>query len=117
MIATQAGILEKGHHLALYQLIKGALIESRWIVENVREDENFYELIMIFEGQSRMERTTASGIKEYRICITILLEEEGGVEIHSSWQPKGLAKLFSKNLTAFVTANSNQLLDDLSSIV
>jgi hypothetical protein len=64
-----------------------------------------------------MERTTASGIENYRICITILLEDEGGIEIYSSWHPRGLAKLFSKNMTAFVTANANQLLEDLSSIV
>ena len=117
MFATQAGTLEKGHRIALHQLIKGALIESRWIIDDVREDQNFYELVMLFDGQSRMERTTASGIENYRISITILLEDEGGVEIYSSWHPKGLAKLFSKNMAAFVTANANQLLEDLSSIV
>ena len=115
MVASEAGKLKKGHRVALHQLIKGALIENRWYVENVRECENYYEIVLLFEGQSRMERNTARSMKEYRICITILMEN-GGVEIHSTWKSKGFGRFFSKRLFIFASTNAQRLLNDLCSI-
>ena len=115
MVASEAGILETGHRIALHQLIKGALIENRWIVEKIRESSNYYEIVLLFDGQSRMERNTAMSMKEYRICITILMED-GGVEIHSSWKLKGFSRFFSKRLYIFASTSAQQLLDDLCSI-
>ena len=115
MVASEAGEIKKGHRIALHQLIKGALIEERWFIENVREGENYYEIVLLFEGQSRMERNTARSMKEYRICITILMED-GGVEIYSTWKSKGFGRIFSKRLFIFASTNAQQLLDDLCSI-
>jgi len=115
MVASEAGELKKGHRIALHQLIKGALIENRWFVENIREGKDYYEIVLLFEGQSRMERNTARSMKEYRICITILMNN-GGVEIHSTWKSKGIGRFFSKRLSVFASTNAQHLLDDLCSI-
>ena len=54
MLATQPESLDEGDHIAIFQLIKGSLIETKWLVKSIREGEDFCEIELLGEGQSRM---------------------------------------------------------------
>ena len=41
MLATKAESIDEGDHLAIFQIIKGGLIETRWIVSQIREGPDF----------------------------------------------------------------------------
>ena len=66
MLATKAEIIDEGDHLAIFQIIKGSLIETKWLVKSIREGEVFCEIELLGEGQSRNERPIAKGLKN--IC-------------------------------------------------
>jgi hypothetical protein len=102
--------------MALQQIIKGALVETTWQVESIKSGEHFDEIVLKFIEQNRNERPTARGISNYRVSVTVLANGEGGVEIHSEWQSKGLARLISRNNTAFARTNAQTLLEDLCGI-
>jgi len=116
LVTQKAGLITADNIITLQQIIKGALVETTWLVESVENGGNFDEIVFKFIEQNRNERPTAKGISNYRVSITILTKDGGGVEIHSVWQSKGFAKLISRNNAAFVRANAEALLEDLSAI-
>lgn len=116
LVTQKVGSIKIDDMMALQQIIKGALVETTWQVESIKSGENFDEIVLKFIEQNRNERPTARGISNYRVSVTILANGEGGVEIHSEWQSKGLARLISRNNTAFVRANAQTLLEDLCGI-
>ena len=116
LVTQKAGSIRIDDMMALQQIIKGALVETTWRVESIKSGEDFDEIVLKFIEQNRNERPTARGISNYRVSVTVLAKAEGGVEIHSEWQSKGLARLISRNNTAFVRANAQTLLEDLCAI-
>ena len=44
MLATKAETIEVGDHLAVFQVIKGGLIEKKWLVKSIRDGEKFFEV-------------------------------------------------------------------------
>ena len=44
MLATNAESLDEGDHIAVHQIIKGGLIEIRWLVNSLREGDGFCEI-------------------------------------------------------------------------
>ena len=117
MLATDAGLLKEGFMLAHHSVLKGSLIESQWQIEEIRESNNFLEVTMLLIGQTRNEKPIAKGIGNYRLCITVLEEENGGVEIHSKWETVGMGRLFHRNINSYAKSNAQLLLDDLCAIV
>jgi len=117
MLATDAGLLKEGFMLAHHSVLKGSLIESQWQIEEIREADNFLEVTMLLIGQTRNEKPIAKGIGNFRLCITVLEEESGGVEIHSKWETVGMGRLFHRSINSFAKKSAQQLLDDLCAIV
>ncbi len=116
MVATEAESLSEGDLLAVHQIIKGALIESRWSVSKIREGENFCEITLTGEGQSRNERPIGRGLVDLEITATFLSEEDGGIEIHSVCSVSGFIKLFQGKLSEYLRSYSQNFLDDLAAI-
>mgnify|MGYP006130964497 FL=1 len=116
MLATNAETLDEGDHLAIHQMIKGGLIEVRWLVNSIREGEGFCEIELLGQGQSRNERPIGKGLDNLRICITFLTQEDGGIEVHSSCEVSRLMSIFANRINAFMKSQTQQLLDDLSSL-
>tara|TARA_B100000767_G_scaffold235112_1_gene228227 strand:- start:963 stop:1436 length:474 start_codon:yes stop_codon:yes gene_type:complete len=116
MLATNAETLDEGDRIAVHQMIKGGLIEVRWLVNSIREGNGFCEIELLGQGQSRNERPIGSGLKNLRICITFLTEDNGGIEVHSSCDVSRLMSLFANRINAFMKTQTQQLLEDLSSI-
>ena len=116
MLATKAETIDEGDHLAIFQIIKGGLIETRWIVSQIREGPDFCEIQIDGEGQYRNERPIGRGIKELSVCITFLHSEDGGIEVHSSCNVSRLMSIFSKQINAFMKKQSEQFITDLSKV-
>ena len=98
MLATKAESIDEGDHLAIFQIIKGSLIETKWLVKSIREGEVFCEIELLGEGQSRNERPIAKGLKNLQISITFLYDKEGGIEVHTSCETSVMMSLFSKQM-------------------
>ncbi|MDP6864609.1 MAG: hypothetical protein QGG96_04265 [Candidatus Poseidoniaceae archaeon] len=117
MLATDSGSLKEGYFLAHHSVLKGSLIESQWEIEEIREDDHFLEIVMLLIGQTRNEKPIARGIGNFRLHITVLEEENGGVEIHSKWETVGMGRLFHRSIKSYAINSAQQLLDDLCAIV
>ena len=116
LLATKAESIDEGDHLAIFQVIKGSLIETKWFVNSIREGNKFCEIELLGEGQNRNERPIAKGLKKLSISITFLYQENGGIEVHSSCEVSRLLALFSKQINAFMKTHAEQFLTDLSMI-
>ena len=116
MLATKAESIDEGDHLAIFQIIKGSLIETKWFVKSIREGEVFCEIELLGEGQSRNERPIAKGLKNLQISITFLHDKEGGIEVHTSCQTSVMMSLFSKQINRFMKKQSDQIIEDLSNL-
>ena len=116
MLATNAETLDEDDHLAVHQIIKGALIEIRWLVSSIKEGDGFCEIELMSKGQSRNERPIGSGLKKFKVCITFLAQVDGGIEIHSSCEVSRFMSLFANRINAFMKKQCQQLLSDLSSL-
>lgn len=115
MLATKAEVLEVSDHVAIHQMIKGGLIEMRWVVSEIRRSEDFCEVVLDCEGMSRNERPIGKGLKDLKTCVTFLFND-GGIEIHHSCTISKLMIVFSKKIKQFMKNQSAQLLNDLDSI-
>ena len=116
MLATKAEAIDEGDHLAIFQVVKGSLIETKWLVKSIREGEDFCEIELLGEGQSRNERPIAKGLKDLQISITFLYQDDGGIEVHASCEVSIILSMFSKQINAFMKKQAEQFISDLSSI-
>ena len=116
MLATKAESIDEGDHLAIFQMIKGSLIETRWLVKTIREGDGFCEIELYGEGQYRNERSIGKGLKNVQICLTFLSQDGGGIEVHSSCEASLLMAMFAKQINAFMKKQAEQFLEDLAKI-
>jgi len=117
MMATKAESLDEGDHVATHQVIKGSLIEVRWLISKIRNGESFTEIILETDGMSRNERPIGKGLKDLKICITFLSEKDGGIEIHSSCTISSLMLIFANKLRKYMKKQAEDLLDDLEASI
>jgi len=116
LLATQPETIDEGDHLAIFQVIKGSLIETKWLVKSIREGDDFCEIELFGEGQSRNERPIAKGINNLLVTITFLHQENGGIEVHASCEVSLLLSIFSKQINSFMKKQAEQFVYDLSAI-
>ena len=116
LLATKAETMDEGDRLAIFQMVKGSLIETKWLVNYVREGDSYCEIELIGEGQSRNERPIAKGLKNLLISITFLYQDDGGIEVHASCEVSMLLAVFSRQINGFMKNQAEQFLTDLSSI-
>ena len=50
LLATNPETIDEGDHLAIFQMIKGGLIETKWLVKTIREGDGFCEIELLGEG-------------------------------------------------------------------
>lgn len=116
MLATSPENIDEGDHIAVFQMIKGGLIEAKWLVNSIRTGENFSEIELLGEGQYRNEREIGKGLRNLKITITFLSQIDGGIEVHSTCEVSGLMLIFSKQINSFMKQQTQTLLDDLSGV-
>ncbi|MGY8669812.1 MAG: hypothetical protein ACKVJ7_02045 [Candidatus Poseidoniales archaeon] len=113
VLTSDSGKMVQGQKLAFHSMNKGALLETRWGVDSIREGDGFSEICFSHQGQLRMEKEVAKSIAELNICITVLAREGGGVEISTAWRIKGFARIFKQSFRRLIISYSQRLLDDL----
>ncbi len=116
LLATKPESIDEGDHLAVFQIIKGSLIETKWLVKSIREGNDFCEIELRGEGQNRNERPIAKGLKNLSLTITFLYEVDGGIEVHARCEVSLLLSIFSKQINNFMKKQAEQFILDLSSI-
>ncbi len=113
VLTSDSGKMVVGQKLAFHSMNKGALIETRWNVDSIREGDDFSEICLSLQGQLRMDKEVARSITELNRCITVLAREGGGIEISTTWRIKGLARFFGQSFRRLIISDSQRLLDDL----
>ena len=113
VLTSDSGRIVAGQKLAFHSMSKGALLETRWNVDSIREGDDFSEICLSHQGQLRMEKEVAKSIVELNRCITVLARAEGGIEISTTWRIKGFARLFKQSVRRLIISDSQRLLDDL----
>jgi len=116
LLATKPETIDEGDHLAIFQTIKGGLIETKWLVKSIRVGDGFSEIELLGEGQFRNELQIAKGLKNLSVSITFLSQSEGGIEVHSSCEVSRLMMIFSKQINSFMQKQTQQFLEDLSDV-
>ena len=54
MLATKPETIDEGDHLAIFQVIKGSLIETKWLVNSIREGDGFCEIELSVARRQRL---------------------------------------------------------------
>ena len=116
MLATNPETIDEGDHIAVFQMIKGGLIEAKWLIKSIRTGDDFSEIEILGEGQYRNEREIGKGLKKLKLIITFLSQTDGGIEIHSTCEVSGLMLIFSKQINTFMKMQTQRLLDDLCKV-
>jgi len=112
LVDDDAG-LQKGSKICMHRLVKGALIEEHWECSGLRKENQHIVVDLDWVAQHRMGKPSAQGIKEWKLNITILAQQEGGIEVHSEWDITPRGRLFRRGYRKMIVQFSSTLLSDL----
>jgi hypothetical protein len=87
-----------------------------WEVTKIRigNDPEFTEVRFNWLGQTSNGKKSGNALKSLSLEITILSEEEGGIEIAAWWQTSKWSKIFSKKVANSAKQIAKQWLNDLA---
>ena len=121
IISSTQKNLEKGDEFELQRIIKGALIQEKWSVSEVRISNStpkFYELMLTLDAQSRMGKAVGGAVKNLSLAITVLSDErQSGAEICIDYTIKGGYRLAAKWVRGSVEQMAKSWLLDLTGII
>ena len=83
VLSSSKGNLQINQRFDLHRVERQRLIEELWEVLTLRKGENpsFLEIEFQWLGQQRNGIPVATALKSLRMTVTVLCEDEGGVEI------------------------------------
>ena len=86
-------------------------------MKSIRKGQNpdFIEIEFEWLGQQREGKTIGTSLKSLQLTVTVLCEDEGGVEIAAWWQIPWWARLIRARVNAQAKFFATQWLNDLSS--
>ena len=116
MMAPSVNRPEEGMTLEVHRLLRSAPVVERWRVLKVREGDvpPFAEVLLELEGQLRGERPAGRAFLGLQLRLTVLAEEEGGVEAAVKWAPRGLHRLLARRFRADVGNLAERWVTDLA---
>lgn len=117
VLSSSTGPLTEGQRFDLHRIERQRLVEELWLVKSIRKGQNpeFIEIEFEWLGQQREGKTIGTSIKSLQLSVTVLCEDEGGVEIAAWWQIPWWARLIRARVNAQAKFFATQWLDDLSS--
>lgn len=115
VLSAATGSLSEGQRFDLHRIERQRLVEELWLVKTIRTGVNpdFSEIEFEWLGQQREGKTLGTALKSLRISVTVLCEEEGGVEIAAWWQFPWWARLFRARVNTQAKSFATQWLNDL----
>ena len=115
ILSENQGELSVNQRIDLHRIVARQLIEDMWLIREINRGNSpqFVQLVMVWKGQTINGRTAALAIKNLTIDITILMEDDGGVEITAWWEITRLSKVlvFGNKVARQIV---NQIFDDLT---
>lgn len=115
ILSENQGELSVNQRIDLHRIVARQLIEDMWLISEINRGNSprFVQLVMVWKGQTINGRTAALAIKNLTIDITILMEDDGGVEIAAWWEITRLSKVlvFGNKVARQIV---NQIFDDLT---
>ena len=115
ILSENQGELYVNQRIDLHRIVARQLIEDMWLISEINRGNSprFVQLVMVWKGQTINGRTAALAIKNLTIDITILMEDDGGVEIAAWWEITRLSKVlvFGNKVARQIV---NQIFDDLT---
>jgi hypothetical protein len=116
ILSEERGQLKEGSRFDLHRLERQQLIEEMWEVTKIRigNDPEFTEVRFNWLGQTSNGKKSGNALKSLSLEITILSQEEGGIEIAAWWQTSKWSKIFSKKVANSAKQIAKQWLNDLA---
>tara|TARA_B100001094_G_scaffold285870_1_gene300269 strand:- start:422 stop:1030 length:609 start_codon:yes stop_codon:yes gene_type:complete len=117
VLSSSTGLFSEGQRFDLHRIERQRLVEELWLVKSIRrgENPNFVEVEFEWLGQQREGKTIGTSLKSLQLTVTVLCEEEGGVEIAAWWQIPWWARPIRSRINAQAKSFATQWLEDLSS--
>lgn len=115
VLAEGVGQPEPGMLLHVHRVVLGAPVVESWRVEAVRsgDDPPYAEVQLCLEGQARGTVPVGRAFEGLRLRLTVLAEQDGGVEVAVQWRPRGLHRLLGRRLRTDVRRLMDRWLSDL----
>lgn len=121
IISSTQNELREGDEFELQRIIKGALIQEKWSVSEVRKSEvapKFYELLLTLDAQTRMGKAVGSSVSNLSLAITILSDEkQSGAEICIDYTLKGAYRLVARWVRGSIDEMAKSWILDLIGII
>lgn len=117
VLSSTTGHLSEGQRFDLHRIERQRLVEELWSVHTIRKGESpdFLEIEFEWLGQQREGKAVGTSLKSLRMAVTVLCEEEGGVEIAAWWQIPWWARPIRARINAQAKSFATQWLEDLTS--
>ena len=115
VLSSSTGSLSEGQRFDLHRIERQRLVEELWSVKTIRTGTNpdFSEIEFEWLGQQREGKTLGTALKSLRMSVTVLCEDEGGVEIAAWWQVPWWARFLRTRVNAQAKSFATQWLNDL----
>lgn len=115
VLSSTTGSFSEGQRFDLHRIERQRLVEELWSVKTIRTGTNpdFSEIEFEWLGQQREGKTLGTALKSLRMSVTVLCEEEGGVEIAAWWQIPWWARFLRTRANAQAKSFATQWLKDL----
>tara|TARA_B100000609_G_C17021746_1_gene334055 strand:- start:120 stop:641 length:522 start_codon:yes stop_codon:yes gene_type:complete len=116
LLSSQKGELKPGQRFDLHRIERQQLIEEMWEVKFIRRGDNpeYLEIGFDWLGQVSNGKKSGNAIKSLSLEITILCQNEGGVEVAAWWQISKWSNFFKAKVENSVRQIPKQWLKDLS---
>ena len=117
VLSSSKGNLQINQRFDIHRVERQRLIEELWEVLDLRKGENpsFLEIEFQWLGQQRNGIPVATALKSLRMTVTVLCEDEGGVEIAAWWEISSWHRFFRGRIDSQAKAFAQQWLNDLTS--
>jgi hypothetical protein len=116
ILSESRGELNEGFRFDLHRLERQQLIEEMWEVTKIRKgkDPEFTEIRCNWLGQTSNGKKSGNALRSLILEITVLCQEEGGIEIAAWWQTSKWSKLFGSKVSNSAKQIAKQWLNDLA---
>lgn len=116
VLSPSNGQLQLDQRFDLHRIERQRLVEELWAVTGLRSgtSPHFVEIEFSWLGQQREQKPVGTALRSLRMTVTILCEDEGGIEIAAWWNVAWWAKPMSGRVHAQAKAFAQQWLEDLA---
>ena len=115
VLSDSKGQLKVNQRFDLHRIERQRLVEEMWIVDEIRQGKSpeFTEIEFRWLGQMREEKPVGTALRSLRLSVTVLCEDEGGIEIAAWWKVAWWARLGRGRFASQAKAFAKQWLEDL----